>query len=314
LIYENEDSSFEKTTIVPPLELEQPVNCVLQHENRVIIASGLADQSYLHVYKRSLSGWSISNPEKINLSSILRSDGNFVDKNFTGFSHMVYVTGRDGYIDEIWASSGANLYILDANSYSYRRTLNSVNTGSLDTVHDSSRKVNALVSSHGYVWVSQDKRPPVVQMWEAGTREAKTPVDIETYVVKQLASCDPILKRHRKQALRVTALHIAASYLWVGTTAGVILSIELNNGKPNYGPNQKPVIQTLDHGHAGPVRFIASTEVSERRGSIDKRRMSTPTAKKSILITGGDGWEEYNTTENNGEEDAKPYLLLWRLR
>ena len=48
---------------------------------------------------------------------------------------------------------------------------------------------------------------------------------VETYVVKQLASCDPILKRHRKQALRVTALHIAASYLWVGTTAGVILSI-----------------------------------------------------------------------------------------
>ena len=60
--------------------------------DRVIIASGLADQSYLHVYKRSLSGWSISNPEKINLSSILQSDGNFVDKNFTGFSHMVYVT------------------------------------------------------------------------------------------------------------------------------------------------------------------------------------------------------------------------------
>lgn len=60
--------------------------------DRVIIASGLADQSYLHIFKRSLSGWSISNPEKINLSSILRSDGNFVDKNFTGFSHMVYVT------------------------------------------------------------------------------------------------------------------------------------------------------------------------------------------------------------------------------
>ena len=69
----------------------------------------------------------------------------------------------------------------------------------------------------------------------------------------------------------------------------MVFHSELNNGKPNYGPNQKPVIQTLDHGHAGPVRFIASTEVSERRGSIDKRRMSTPTAKKSILITGGDG-------------------------
>ena len=60
--------------------------------DRVIIASGLADQSYLHIFKRSLSGWSIANPEKINLSSILESDGNFVDKNFTGFSHMVYVT------------------------------------------------------------------------------------------------------------------------------------------------------------------------------------------------------------------------------
>ena len=53
----------------------------------------------------------------------------------------------------------------------------------------------------------------------------KGPIDIETYVVKQLASCDPILRRHRKQALRVTCLYIAANYLWVGTTAGVILNI-----------------------------------------------------------------------------------------
>ena len=42
--------------------------------------------------------------------------------------------------------------------------------------------MNALVSSHGYVWVSQDKRPPVVQMWEAGTREA---VSISSGAIEQ---------------------------------------------------------------------------------------------------------------------------------
>ena len=29
-----------------------------------------------------------------------------------------------------------------------------------------------MVTCNGYVWVAQDRRPPVVQMWEAGTRES----------------------------------------------------------------------------------------------------------------------------------------------
>ena len=65
---------------------------------------------------------------------------------------------------------------------------------------------------------------------------------------------------------------------------------ELSKGEPvKFGPHSQPVIQSLCHGHAGPVRFISSMEVSERRESIDKRRMSAPASKKSILITGGDG-------------------------
>ena len=63
-------------------------------------------------------------------------------------------------------------------------------------------------------------------MWEAhGTRESKGEFDIENTVKRQLRSCDPILKRHRIQALRVTCLHLASSYLWIGTTAGVTLSL-----------------------------------------------------------------------------------------
>ena len=86
-------------------------------------------------------------------------------------------------------------------------------------------KINAIASCNGYVYVTHDKRPPLIQVWEAGTREAANPCDIEKTVIRQLRSCDPILKRHRIQALRVTCLHLASSYLWVGTTAGVILSI-----------------------------------------------------------------------------------------
>ena len=53
-------------------------------------------------------------------------------------------------------------------------------------------KVNALVSSHGYVWVSQDKRPPVVQMWEAGTREAVS-ITIHGGAMEQLHILNRIL-------------------------------------------------------------------------------------------------------------------------
>ena len=66
--------------------------------------------------------------------------------------------------------------------------------------------------------------------------------------------------------------------------------LELSKGEPvKFGPHNQPVMQSLCHGHAGPVRFISSMEVSERRESIDKRRMSAPASKKSILVTGGDG-------------------------
>lgn len=67
------------------------------------------------------------------------------------------------------------------------------------------------------------------------------------------------------------------------------ICLELMNGRPVIH-NGQYVIQALNYGHTGLVRFLSSLEIMERRGSaIDKRRMSAQNQRRVILVTGGDG-------------------------
>ena len=91
----------------------------------------------------------------------------------------------------------------------------------------------------------------------------------------------------------------------------------------------------LVYGHTGHVRFLSAVEIpnQSRRGSNHRDRGSgirdallsrrasgsVPTltmATKMLVISGGDGYENFHTTvpsENIGRDDSTNHLLLWQV-
>ena len=124
-------------------------------------------------------------------------------------------------------------------------------------------------------------------------------------------ACDDIIRAHKLGCLRVSCLHICKETLWVGTSAGVILSISVpqmidsGNNKLIASSLQ---LKGLSFGHAGPVRFILSTDTT-----IVSPNDETSTLKTFVLSI-GDGFEDYtNNDEGLGKDDALSHVIVWQL-
>lgn len=56
-------------------------------------------------------------------------------------------------------------------------------------------------------------------------------VNIAPTVNKMLSSCDDIIRQHKAACLRITSLLACKDLIWVGTSAGVILTIQAGNNR-----------------------------------------------------------------------------------
>ena len=54
-------------------------------------------------------------------------------------------------------------------------------------------------------------------------------MNIAPSVSKMLSSCDDIIRQHKAACLRITSLLACNDLIWVGTSAGVILTIQSLN-------------------------------------------------------------------------------------
>lgn len=54
-------------------------------------------------------------------------------------------------------------------------------------------------------------------------------VNLAPSVNKMLSSCDDIIRQHKAACLRVTSLLACKDLIWVGTSAGVLLTIATTN-------------------------------------------------------------------------------------
>lgn len=192
-------------------------------------------------------------------------------------------------------------------------------------------QVFCMVSCGYGVWVALDKRPQI-KLYHTITHEILADVDVSSPVSKMLASADAIIRQHKAACLRITALLVCNGLLWLGTSAGVVLTVTLPKITPHTSALAMPVIpQGLAYGHTGHVRFLACAEItdkehsslsrgSSRRASANKRRSSSSNALNqpktvSIIISGGDGYEDFrmnSDSESAGREDSINYLLVWR--
>nr|CAD7201088.1 unnamed protein product [Timema douglasi] len=198
---------------------------------------------------------------------------------------------------------------------------------------DSSRSVSCIAVSGLGVWISL-QNSAVIRLFHATTYECLCDSNMAPAVTKMLSSCDDIIRQHKAACLRVTSLLACKDLLWVGTSAGVVLTMPLPHVAPSTMKiNNIPTATGVPHGHTGHVRFLTFVETapatvsdtlmvrpnSHHRYSLKSKpelQSSSVTNNKLLVISGGDGYEDFRTTgvsEVAGREDSTNHLLLWHV-
>ncbi|XP_022061774.2 rho guanine nucleotide exchange factor 17 isoform X1 [Acanthochromis polyacanthus] len=228
-----------------------------------------------------------------------------------------------------------------------------INTTSLVQEHwfqvgtDSSRCVTCMVAYGQGVWLALQGSAQV-KLYHAQTWESLTEVDVAPAVHKMLAGADAIIRQHKAACLRITALLACKDLLWIGTSAGVVLTLVIPavSSGTVAGTLKSPLLPMGSaHGHTGHVRFLTSIELPEgfdmnlppaaadstgnqsqsssavdglQRRDSARRRASAhiPPKTNHLVISGGDGYEDFrltNSSETVGRDDSTNHLLLWRV-
>uniref|UniRef100_A0A669CCC2 Rho guanine nucleotide exchange factor 17 n=1 Tax=Oreochromis niloticus TaxID=8128 RepID=A0A669CCC2_ORENI len=207
---------------------------------------------------------------------------------------------------------------------------------------DSSRCVTCMVAYGQGVWLALQGSAQV-KLYHAQTWESLTEVDVAPAVHKMLAGADAIIRQHKAACLRITALLACKDLLWIGTSAGVVLTLVIPavSSGTVAGTLKFPLVPMGSaHGHTGHVRFLTSVELPEgfdmnfppntsdptgcavdgslQRRDSARRRASAhiPPKTNHLVISGGDGYEDFrltNSSETVGRDDSTNHLLLWRV-
>lgn len=125
---------------------------------------------------------------------------------------MLPVAGR------LWCGCNNTVKILNTSSLQVERSFQ-VNS-------DSSRAVTGMAVSGLGVWISL-QNSAVIRLFHSSTYENLCDVNVAPAVTKMLAGCDDIIRQHKAACLRVTTLLACKDLLWIGTSAGVVLTMPI---------------------------------------------------------------------------------------
>uniref|UniRef100_A0A8D9BUD0 Rho guanine nucleotide exchange factor 17 n=1 Tax=Cacopsylla melanoneura TaxID=428564 RepID=A0A8D9BUD0_9HEMI len=176
---------------------------------------------------------------------------------------------------------------------------------------------------NGYgVWAALHNSS-VMRLIHSISLEVLCEVNIAPAVSKILANCDEIIRQHKSACLRVTSLLACKELLWIGTSAGVVLTMPLPHINQNTSKiTTTPIVSGVPHGHTGHVRFLTAVETplrgSKTHSTNNDKKKNSPRmrTKRTLVISGGDGYEDFRSSsisEVAGREDSTNHLLLWHV-
>ncbi|CAK6970374.1 rho guanine nucleotide exchange factor 17-like [Scomber scombrus] len=295
--------------------------CILYLDNKVFVS--LANGEVIVYQREAGSFWDPQSSQTLVLGTAI-----------SPVTKMVPVGGK------LWCGSQNKILI--------------INTTTLVQEHwfqvgtDSSRCVTCMVAYGQGVWLALQGSAHV-KLYHAQTWESLTEVDVAPAVHKMLAGADAIIRQHKAACLRITALLACKDLLWIGTSAGVVLTLAIPavTSGTGAGTLKSPLVPMGSaHGHTGHVRFLTSIELPEgfdmnfpppasdstgnqsqssstvegslQRRDSTRRRASAhlPPKNNHLVISGGDGYEDFrltNSSETVGRDDSTNHLLLWRV-
>nr|XP_032811537.1 rho guanine nucleotide exchange factor 17-like [Petromyzon marinus] len=111
------------------------------------------------------------------------------------------------------------------------------------------RGVACMASEGSGVWVALTASTQV-RLYHPATYECLAEVDVTAAVSRMLAGCDAIIRQHKSACLRVTSLTLGAELLWVGTSAGVLVTLP-HHHLTHPGPRRHDRSPPPHHRHPG---------------------------------------------------------------
>uniref|UniRef100_A0A182J3E0 Uncharacterized protein n=1 Tax=Anopheles atroparvus TaxID=41427 RepID=A0A182J3E0_ANOAO len=265
------------------------VYSILYLDNRVFVSLANGD----------ISGWNVSSPITVTVGTVT----NPVVK-------LLNVHGK------LWCAIQGTIKVLNTKS---------LQIDSQIQISNDSKPITNMTVLNDYVWISVQNSAHI-KCCHHESFEVIFEVNLAPSVNKMLSNCDDIIRQHKAACLRVTSLLACKDLIWVGTSAGVLLTIAAHSVAKG---SSLPIVTGIPHGHTGHVRFLTyvespDAEDSERdgpstAGSAQAGGKSKPPSQELLVISGGDGYEDFRSAGNNtmsevaGREDSTNHLLLWKV-
>ncbi|ELU16927.1 hypothetical protein CAPTEDRAFT_222014 [Capitella teleta] len=298
------------------LQQNAGVLSLLYYDHRVFASLTNGD---VVVFRRlDKSRWDLEEPEVLSVSNASAP----VNK-------MQMVAGR------LWCTSHCEIFVINPTDLHIKATF--------QANPDCKRGMHCIAASGLGVWLAPQGGSTVL-LYHATTYQQLMKISIKQAVAQKLQATDDIIRQHKTACLRVTSLLACKDLLWIGTSAGVLLTVPMpkissTTTKSDLTP---PEVSGLVHGHTGHVRFLTCVDLPQpkflasfgsqasgsppdvgvpRRPSWLQRSDSLTThtltlATKMLIISGGDGYEDFRScanAETAGKDDSINHLLLWQV-
>ncbi|XP_056143485.1 sperm associated antigen 9a isoform X2 [Lampris incognitus] len=291
------------------IKLKDSILNIVHVKGRVLVA--LADGT-LAIFHRGIDGqWDLTNYHLLDLGRPHHS-----------IRCMTVVH------DKVWCGYRNKIYVIQPKAMTIEK--------SFDAHPRKESQVRQLAWVGDGIWVSI-RLDSTLRLFHAHTYQHLQDVDIEPYVSKMLGT-----GKLGFSFVRITALMVSCSRLWVGTGNGVIISIPLSEANKTTGivpsrPGSAVRVYSDDctdsampgsfvpycsmahaqlcfHGHRDAVKFFVSVPGqvvpppgSADSGSDDPASESSDTAtsepKTFLVLSGGEGYIDFRIGDEGGELD-----------
>ncbi|KAJ8358376.1 hypothetical protein AAFF_G00011580 [Aldrovandia affinis] len=285
------------------VQLKDSVLCIVHVKGRVLVA--VADGT-LAVFHRGADGcWDLTSYHLLDLGRPHHS--------------VRCVTAAHG---RVWCGHRNKIYVVRPSTMRIEKCL--------DAHPRKESQVRLLAWSGDGVWVSI-RLDSTLRLFHAHTYQHLQDVDIEPYVSKMLGT-----GKLGFSFVRITALMVSCSRLWVGTGNGVIISIPLTDtdrgaampaNRPGaavrvYGDAGGEAVgagvpfcsmahaQLCFHGHRDAVKFFAAVpgqvipQMADGLGPVT----CDPQAQRGrsvLVLSGGEGYVDFRAGDEGGEGGAE---------
>ncbi|XP_064553700.1 rho guanine nucleotide exchange factor 17 isoform X1 [Drosophila montana] len=295
------------------IEHHSAVFSILYLDNRVFVSLANGD---ICVYLRDgASSWNTCSSHCLSIGTVS-----------SPVTKLLNVNGK------LWCSIQGIIKVLDTESFS---VVNQIQISS------DSKPITNMTVANSFVWISI-QNSAYIKCFHSNTHQLITEVNLAPAVNKMLSNCDEIIRQHKAACLRVTSLLCCKDLIWIGTSAGVLLTIPAQG----YEKGAHNIVPTgIPHGHTGHVRFLTFVETpshglegnsqiippatSREAGSGTSDEYTKPGSTKNskkkletkniLIISGGDGYEDFRNSGANslseiaGREDSTNHLLIWQI-